>query len=141
ALGAAILLTKVNVGLFAVIALVFACVTAFSSPSVRVVRPLVYICLMAAPPILMMHDLSTDSVVRYAIVVSLGALTLVATATAFKSDRESRTAWILPLTAGAEVLAGVVVVVMLLQGVGLRDVIDGAFISAAHQRSFFSIPL
>src|SRR5262245_8384111 len=141
ALGAAILLTKMNIGVFAFTALGFACVAAFSSPWPRLLRPLLYIAVIAAPFVLMLHDLSADGNLRYATVVSLGALTVVAVASTVEPAAGTRTAWIFPTTAGAGILVAVVAVVMALHGVGVQDVIEAALITAAHQRSFFTFPL
>ena len=145
ALAAAALLTKVNVGGLALLALVFACAAAFSSGGA--LRSVACFGVGATPLLLMAPDLRHESFMAYAIVVALGLLAL-GTAACISVQEPLAGAevvgfgkWMGPSAVGAGTAALLVIGIILLQGVTPRALINALVVDPARQREMFAAPL
>lgn len=143
---AALLLTKVNVGGLACIALLSA--LAFShagSPGARRWCWAVVALAALVPLLLLSGDLAEAWVRRLLVLVWAGLA-----AVAIVAMREERTAgdatidplrWLTAFVAAAVVASLAIVVAILLLGSGLGDVVDGVLLDPMRLRDIFTIPL
>jgi hypothetical protein len=128
ALVAALLLTKINIGGFAAIAVAYATVMAL--PALRRVRPLRWlaaIALVAVGPVVMTRNLTDGWAQRYAILAAAGALAVVLAADLPErsgiSHPEDARRWVMWLLSGFAACAVLVVGIVLALGTSL-----GAFV-------------
>ncbi len=142
ALAAAAVLTKINVGGFAVIAIAFACaltIPALSrNPFVRLIAAAVVVLV---PFVLMKTFLGQDWAQRYATDVSLGALAVVIATSASDPEPARRPTDVLWLVVGGTALTVVVVAIAVLAGSSLGGLVRGVVIDPLQQPEAFLAPL
>lgn len=140
--GAALALTKVNVGGFALIAAAFACVLVVDDLRRR--RWLTFpvtAAVLGLPLVLFSADLNDARIQRYALVVMAGLLALILV-TARPARGALRGGHLLAaLVSGAAASTTVIVVVVLALGSPLSDVLHVLFVQPLGQRDTFSLPL
>ncbi len=132
-------LMKINVGVFAIVSLVFAwAVVCRPVPVVRLLRWAAALAMVGVPWALMTPDLGQDWARRYAALVALSALALIV-APLPSDDREPGDAvW---LALGAAVATAVAVAVVLLGGTTVSRLLHAVFISPLGQRQALMLPL
>jgi hypothetical protein len=139
---AAALLSKVNIGMFAVASLVFAAVLASPRLSrVRVLVAVVSACFVLVPVALMAHDALEGGYIVFSSHVLLGAfaVAIVAIGTMRPRDPDSRAAyWLVYAVAGAAGAAAVICGIVLLQGTSFSGLAHGVFLDALRQSKLLS---
>ncbi len=139
---AAALLSKVNIGVFAVASLVFAAVLASPRLSrIRVLVGAVSACFVLLPVALMGHDAVRSGYIVYSSHVLLGALAvaIVAIGTMRPRDPDSGAAfWLLYAFAGAVGATVVICGIVLAQGTSFSGLTHGVFLDALKQSNLLS---
>lgn len=134
---AAALLSKVNIGVFAVASLVFAAVLASPRLShMRVLVGIVSACFVLVPVALMGRDAIRSGYIVYSSHVLLGALAvaIVAIGTMRPRDPDSGAAsWLLYAVAGAVGATIVICGIVLAQGTSFSGLTHGVFLDALKQ--------
>lgn len=144
-LAAAALLSKVNIGVFALASLVFAAVLA--SPRLSRIRTLVGVvsaCFVLVPVAVMGRNAVGKGYIIYSSHVLLGSLAVafVALGTTRQKDRDSGAAcWLAYAAAGAVGMAVLVCGIVLAQGTSLSGLAHGVFLDALRQASLTPWPL
>lgn len=140
AIVACVVLSKVNLGGFAAIALVFA--TVMAHPALRArswLRRLAAVVLVAVAPVLTLSNLSQDWAQRYAILIAGGALALVIVAGSVRvtadhgpaglaAARKFAGSWIAGVVAAGVVIVGIAIV----SGSSLSALITDVFIQPSQ---------
>lgn len=148
ALGAAAALTKINVGGFALLAIVYA--TVLVSPRLirtRAVIAATVIAFALVPVALMTHGAGSSPVRTFMLHIAFSGLALGAIAwrltrhTLERGGREESIYWLLWLAAGAVVLAVPVIGLVLAQGTSPVAVARSVVLNALRQPGIFSLPL
>lgn len=141
ALTAALILTKVNVGGFAALSIVLACVLTFPflarSWPLRVAATLV---LMMVPFLLLKADIDQPWAQRFVFHVDLCVLALVLATSSSEPDAGRRPSEIGWLVTGGAALTLVVVASALLKGSTPGDLVNGLILFPAQQRVVFEAP-
>ena len=139
---AAALLSKVNIGVFAVASLVFAAVLASPRLSrMRVLVGIVSACFVLVPVALMGRDAIRSGYIVYSSHVLLGALAvaIVAIGTMRPRDPDSGAAsWLVYAVAGAVGAAAVICGIVLAQGTSFSGLTHGVFLDALKQSNLLS---
>lgn len=145
ALLAMLVLTKLNVGCFAVAAVAFAAVLAV--PPLyerRWLRWLVVAAFLAMPAIVMLRDWRLEWVRDFAALEIISASAVVVAAGALKrspdEDRDSVSKWLLAAAAGFALAFAVIVGIILLTGTTPADVFDGIVVQALRIRDAYVVP-
>lgn len=138
---AALVLTKINVGIFAVISIAFAC--AFSYPTLwrrRWPRLLIEALFIVIPILLMAGKFDEGWARHYAIHVVFSAVAVVVVLRAREPDRRpvGELRW---LIGGFLVLAVVSCVAVLGSGTSIHGLIHGVIEQPLHQANAFSLPM
>jgi hypothetical protein len=146
ALLADLVLTKVNVGSYAVLAVAFAAALAWEPLRSRPWLRLAAIAVLLLLPFLIMYPDLREEWVRELAVLELFALAAIAIAahTARPLPRESDQSlrrWLLAAVAGAIAAAAAVLGIGLLTGTTLREVFDGMVTQGLKLRESFMVPL
>ena len=146
ALVAALALTKINVGGFAGIAVVYATVIAL--PSLRRLAPLRWlaiILLVAVGPVLFSRDLTQQWAQNYAILVVAGSLALVLVTDTPPRDETGDTKearrWVMWLLTGFGVCAAVVIGIVLVLGTSFGALFHETVVVPTHQGVAFTLPI
>jgi hypothetical protein len=143
---AASLLTKVNAGGFAIIAVAYSVVVVLPGlRSWRTLRWLVTAAMVLVAPVLMSADLGHEWAQNYALLVAASALALVLVTyrggPAYPDDRALARVWAQWLV-GAGVLTLVVILgIALLMGSSPSDLYRGIIGTPSSQKNIFAIPL
>jgi len=141
ALSAALILTKVNVGGFAALSIVFACVLTFPFLArnwpLRVVATVV---LMTVPVLLLKTDIDQPWAQRFVFHVDLCVLALAMATSSSEPDPERRPSEIGWLVVGGAALTIVVIAIALLKGSTPGDLVNGLILFPAQQRVVFEAP-
>jgi hypothetical protein len=144
AFGSALAMTKVNVGGFALIAVLVAAVLVL--PSLRGIAALrrgAAAVAVLLPGVLMLPDLGNEWAQLYALVVTggIGALVLaVAGPTGVHAPRQEQLRWVGAFFVGAGVAAAAIVVAILPTGVGFGTALREILIEPAEQRDVLTVP-
>jgi hypothetical protein len=142
AMAAAAILTKVNVGGFAVISIGFACVVTFPTLArswpVRLVAAAGFVVV---PFLLMRAELDQAWVQRYALHIGLCALALVVATSTSRPDPNRRLSEIGWLFAGGAALTLVVLAVALFRGSSPNGLLHGIVLYPLQQAGAFQLPL
>jgi hypothetical protein len=142
ALASAAILTKVNVGGFAAISIVYACVLTFPALARSwPIRLLAAAAFVAVPFLLMKSDLNQEWAQRYAVHVAVCSLALVVVTSASRphpARRLSELAW---LFAGGAALAVIAISAVLLDGTSPNGLLHGMILFPLDQRQAVEIPL
>jgi len=141
ALTAAAILTKVNIGGLAAIAIGFACVLTIPALArSRPVRLLVAAVFVLVPFLLMKVDLGQAWAQRYSLDVAISALALVVVTSAISGgkSRLSAVGW---LFVGGAALSVAVVVIALIRGSTPSGLLHGMLLNPLQQPLAFELPL
>jgi hypothetical protein len=138
---AALMLVKINVGVFALVAVLLAC--AVSYPAVlerRWARPLVEAAFVALPVVLLASKFDEGWPRRLAVHIAVAALAVVIVLRARRSDRraDEELGWLL---GGALVLGLVSCATILATGTSLDGLIQGLLRQPLRQSDAFTIPM
>jgi hypothetical protein len=134
ALTAAAILTKINVGGFAAISIVFACVLTFPTLARnRAIRLVAAAGFVAVPFLLMRADLNQVLAQRYAFHIGLCALALVVATSASHPDPNRRLSELGWVFAGGAILAVLVLAVALFRGSNPNDLLHGIILYPLDQ--------
>src|SRR5450759_4889335 len=134
ALTAAAILTTVNVGGFAAISIVFACVLTFPTLARnRAIRLVAAAGFVAVPFLLMRADLNQVLAQRYAFHIGLCALALVVATSASHPDPNRRLSGLGWVFAGGAILAVLVLAVALFRGSNPNDLLHGIILYPLDQ--------
>lgn len=142
----ALLLTKVNLGLFAIAALAVAAVLSLESPRwLRWARWPVVVAFLAMPLAIVARDLNLGWVRELLVLELLAAAAVVVAATPLRSSRLGSDArvlrWLLAAVAGFSVAFVAILVVALLTGPSLGDIYDGIVRQAFGIRDVLKVQL
>jgi hypothetical protein len=138
---AALALVKVNVGLFALVALALACVVSYPVLARRrLLRPAVEVAFVALPLLVLVSKLDEAWARDYAVHVAVAALAVVVVLRARRvGDRDGEELWWL---AGGLVAVGVTVIAALLaSGTSPAGLVEGVVTQPLQQSDVFSLPL
>jgi hypothetical protein len=142
ALGAALLLVKINVGVFALLALFVACALTFPRLARhRLLVGLAVAAFVAAPAALLAPSLDELWGQRYAIHITAGALTVAIALLRQGAAERLGTTGIGWLAGSAAVTALLICGAILLGGTSLTALVDGILIHPLNQANAFKIPL
>ncbi len=146
ALLAGLVLTKVNVGGYAVVAAVAAAVLTWEPLSrLRWLRWLTVVALLALPVVLMYPDLREDWVRQLAAleVLTLAAVAIAASAIRPAAGESSATLgrWLLAALAGGAAALVAILAILVLTGPTVSEAYDGIVTQGLKLRSVFMIPL
>jgi hypothetical protein len=138
---AALILTKVNVGGFALISLALVCVCSYSVlSSHRWLRPAVEVLFVALPLLLLSSKFGEEWARHYAVHVSVAALAVVAVLRARSLDQRPREelGW---LVGGMLAVALTSCIAIVGSGTSIDGLIDGVIRQPLKQGDAFTIPL
>jgi hypothetical protein len=137
---AALALVKVNVGFFALAAVVLACAVSYPALSRRLLRPLIEAGFVAIPLALMLGKLDLPSVRQYALHVTVAALAAVIALRARRSEarENAELGWLL---GGFLALAAVICLAIVATGTSPGGLLDGVLRQPLRQADAFAIPL
>jgi hypothetical protein len=138
---AALVLVKINVGVFALASLVLACTVSYPALSERRwLRPLVEAAFVAMPVLLLASKFGEGWPRRYAIHVAIASLALVLVLRARSSERRParELGWLL---GGFLAVAVVSCLVILVTGSSVSGLVDGVLRQPLRQSGAFTIPL
>ena len=145
ALAAALLLTKINVGVYAIVSIAFAAVMAGPALGRRaLLRALVIAALIAVGPLVMLHTLSTTWTEHYAVLVALSAAALALAATplsvsvAALAETSGWAAWLLR---GFGICAALVLGIIFALGSTPHAVFEQIVLVASRQGGLLTIPI
>jgi hypothetical protein len=141
ALLAALLLVKVNVGVFACVSVALACVVSYPAlAGRRLLRPAVEVAFVALPILLMFAKLDEGWARHYAIHVAIAALAVVLILRAREDGRRpgEELRW---LAGGFVVIVLVACATVVAAGTSLDGLIDGVVRQPLRQTSAFVIPM
>jgi hypothetical protein len=144
ALSAALLLSKINVGGYAVVSIAFAAaMTGGSIMRRRWLSWLVAALFVVLGPLIMVSDLNTGTTQTYALVIAASALSiaLVAMPDGVETAADDGSwSWIGWLAAGVIGMAVLVIAVLFALGTGPGAFVHSVLIEPARQSNFLSIP-
>jgi hypothetical protein len=140
ALAAAALLVKINVGVFAVMAVAFAFAGSMTGRWRRLLLPATGLVLSVAPLALMLRLLDRDWATNYAFAVALAAAALTIVVTAAGARRPAAPAPLLMIGGGSAV-AIVTIGIAVLTGTKLSDLANSIVLLAYGQPQLFVRPL
>jgi hypothetical protein len=129
---AALLSLKVNVGLFALLSVAFAC--SATIPTIRrheVLRVLVTIAFVTIPFPLMSENLGESWALRYAVIVSMGALALALISTRLRAVDKPDGRGVAAMVLGFLAVLVLVTVVPIAGGTSPKQLVEGWFIRPA----------
>jgi hypothetical protein len=137
----ALILVKINIGVFALAAVAVACVVSYPALAERRwLRPIVEVGFVAIPLLLMMSKASESWARHYAVHVAIAALAVVIALRARTTGhRDSEELWW--LGGGLIVVALTVCVAIVAAGTSPSGLIDGVIKQPLHQADAFSLPL
>jgi hypothetical protein len=145
AICAALLLTKINVGGFAAIAIVFAAVLAGGSLlRVRPLRWLVIAAFVLVGPALMVSKLNAGWARSYAIVAALSTLSLVLVALPTRIEllpRDASLRWLRPLIGGFVAVVLLVLAIVFALGTRPGDLINQIIVVPSRQDDILQVPI
>ena len=138
---AALMLVKVNIGFFALVAVALACTVSYPAlMSRRWPRPALELSFVALPAVLMLGKLGEAWAREYALHVTIAALTVVIVLRARETERRpsEELAWL----AGGFLAVGLVVCLTIIAaGTSPGGLLDGVLIQPLGQADAFSLPL
>lgn len=137
---AALVLVKINVGFFALLAVAFAC--AVSYPALarrRWARPLFEVAFVALPVLLMIGKFDEGWARRYAVHVAAAALAVVIVLRAREAGRRAaeELGWLL---GGFVLVAALSCVTIVASGTSVDDLVEGVLRQPLRQSDAFAIP-
>ena len=137
----ALILVKINVGAFALIALALVCAVSYPRLAQRRwLRPAVELLFVAVPLLLMASKFGEDWARHYAVHVALAALTIVIALRARSArPRESEELWW--LLGGLVVMGAVVCLAIIGAGTSPGGLVEGVLSQPLRQSDAFNIPL
>lgn len=138
---AALLLVKINLGVFAIASVALACTVSYPRLlALRWLRPLVELGFVAIPFALMRSDLGEGWARHYAIHVATAALAVVIALRARERERrdDGELAW---LVGGFLAMAIVVCVAIVGTGTSVSGLVDGVIGQPLRQAGAFTIPM
>lgn len=139
---AALVLVKVNVGFFALVSVVLACVVSYQAlAGRRWLRPAVEIAFVAIPVLLMLGKVGEGWARHYAIHVAAAALAVVLALRAREPDHRRPTEELRWLLGGFVVLALLSCLTILLAGTSFDGLLDGVVRQPLRQADAFTIPM
>jgi hypothetical protein len=137
----ALLLTKVNLGVFALLSTALVCVATYPALARRAsLRLVAEVAFVSAPFILMRQDLAQSWAQHFSLTVAISALAFVVALRGLGPDRSRRAAelrWLASAFVGATVLF---CIPPLLTGTGPGGLVDGAVLTPFLQNSGLTIP-
>jgi hypothetical protein len=142
----AVLLTKVNVGGYVLIAVGYAAVMSVPRLPLRgLVRVGAVAAIVLVGPAVMATTLDTPWTQRYAFLVAASAVALVLVTTRAHGDDEvveaTSSCWVAWIVSGLVGSVAVVIGVILALGTALRALLDSIVVTASHQANAFASPL
>lgn len=138
---AALALVKVNVGLFALVAVALACAASYPAPGRwRLLRPLVEATFIVLPLLVLSSRLDESWGRDYAFHVALSALAIVIALRARETATRSRDE-LLWLAGGLVAVGGTVLAALLAAGTSPAGLVEGIVTQPLRQSDVFSLPL